>query len=237
MRAQNFEVLSSTPPAAPPADNFSIGGVKLQAPQGTRLVTGQVLDRSGTPLNGVLVVTPGDRTGTITNRDGQYEILLDSTAQKLEFQANGYSSQRIDISDTRDFVRVTLDETAATVDQVIATEASAKKSKSTKVNPTVSASAINLNIAKPEINLQRFERRLQRNLQYPQAAIDQAISGAVTLRFLILPDGRPVDIKAVSGPKELYEEAIRLIREGPKWEITNGGNKSVTFTYRLDFSL
>lgn len=239
MRARvNEDVLTTSPasPAPPPANDFAIGGVNLQAPQGTRLVTGQVLDRTGAPLNGVLVVTPGDRTGTITNMNGQYEILLDSTAQKLEFQANGYSPQRIDITDTRDFVRVTLDETAATLDQVIVAEEAAKKSKRDKVKPTVSASSINLNIAKPEISLRRFERQLQRNLQYPQAAIEQNIEGAVTLRFLILPDGRPVDIKALSGPEELYHEAIRLIQEGPKWEITNGGNKSVTFTYRLDFS-
>ncbi|PHN07052.1 energy transducer TonB [Flavilitoribacter nigricans] len=225
------------PPAPPPANDFAIGGVKLEAPQGTRLVTGQVLDRSGSPLNGVLVVTPGDRTGTITNLNGQYEILLDSNVQKLEFQRTGYSSQRIDIPDSQNFVRVTMDENATTVDQMIAAKEEAKKSKKDKLEPAVNPSSLNLNIAEPAISLRRFERYLRRNLQYPQAAIDQEISGSVTLRFIILPDGRVLDIKAISGPGELYEEAIRLIREGPKWDITNGGDKSITFTYRLDFSL
>lgn len=225
------------PPPPPPANDITIGGVNLNAPQGTRLVTGQVLDRSGTPLNGVLVVTPGDHTGTITNINGQYEILLDSTVQQLEFQRNGFSSQNVDITDSQDFVRVTLDESAAIMDQMVQAEAAAKKSKSNKVNPAVHASSLNLNIAEPEISLNRFDRYLRRNLEYPQAAIDGRISGSVTLRFTILPDGRVMNVQAIAGPNELRPEAVRLIEQGPEWNITNGSDKSITFTYRLDFSL
>lgn len=231
----------SAPPAPPPppANDLTIGGVNLNAPQGTRLVTGQVFDRSGSPLNDVLVVPPGNRTGTITNVNGRYQILLDSTIQRLEFQRIGFSTQKIDLTNTQDFVRVTLDESEPLMDQMVQAEtgAAAKKRKSDKVNPAVHASSLNLNIAEPEFNQKRFERYLRRTLEYPQAAIDQNISGSVTLRFTILPDGRVMNVQAIAGPNELRQEAIRLIEQGPAWKITNGNDKSITFTYRLDFSL
>lgn len=231
----------STPPAPPPAPAYdlTISETNQNTPQGTRLVTGQVFDRSGSPLDGVLVVTPGDRTGTITNVNGRYQILLDSTIQRLEFQRTGFSSQKIDLTDAQDFVRVTLDESEPVMDQMVQAEtgAAAKKSKSDKVNPAVHASSLNLNIAEPEMNQKRFERYLRRTLEYPQAAIDQNISGSVTLRFTILPDGRVMNVQAIAGPNELRMEAVRLIENGPGWKITNGSDKSITFTYRLDFSL
>lgn len=239
MEEGEVPVAAPPPPPAPPppGNNIALSQVQLNAPQGTRLVTGQVIDRAGTPLKGVVVVTPGDRTGTITNINGQYEILLDSNIQDLEFQRTGYSAQRVNIPESQDFVRVTLDESAATVDGMIEAREAAKKTKDDGANPNVHASSINLNIAEPEISLKRFERNLRRNLEYPAEAISQGISGSVTLRFTIMPDGRVVNVQAVSGPELLRTEAIRLIEMGPNWKITNGGERSITFTYRLDFSL
>lgn len=231
------EFADSAPASPSPTDGVTIGGVKRVSSLGTRLVTGKVLDQSGFPLNGVLVVTPEDRIGTITDLDGQYELRLDSNVQKLDFEAAGYSTQRVNIGDTQDFVQVTLDEAEPLLDEVVVSGEKAKNRKRNKIKPLVSASSANLEVAKPSVSLRRFQRNLQRNLAYPQEAIDQNISGSVTLRFVILPDGRAANIKAISGPAELQQEAIRLIEQGPRWEITNGNGKSITFTYRLDFSL
>lgn len=238
--------LPSAPPAPPPPPtstkpapgNIAMGDVAMDAPRGTRLITGQVLDQSGMPLTGVLVVTPGDRTGTITNLNGQYEILLDSNVQRLEFQRTGYSPQQIDISSQNDFVRVTLDQSATTVDQMIEAEESAKRRQKNRVNPSVSGVSAGINTAEPIGGFRRFDRYLEKSLNYPQEAIEREVSGQVTLSFTITPDGRVINVRVLQTPgPELVEEAMRLLQNGPKWKISNGSQENIPFTYRLNFSL
>lgn len=227
---------ASPPPPPPPVSDFTLGGVKLESATGSRLINGRVLDPAGTPLNGVLVVTPGERIGTITNVDGKYQILLDSNIQRLEFQRTGYAPQRVTIPAKGDFVQVTLDESSATISQLA--EAKTQAGERARANPQVSGALLDVNVAQPMVSFRRFERYLQRKLQYPQEALEQGVSGEVILSFTIQPNGDLKNIQALQGPGAgLNEEAIRLLQEGPKWEITNGGDKEITIIYRLNFSL
>jgi protein TonB len=54
---------------------------------------------------------------------------------------------------------------------------------------------------------------LDKNLQYPPAAIDNEIQGTVMTDFIIDKDGKISDIKIVKSPgKALSEEATRIIQ-------------------------
>ncbi|MBB5635698.1 hypothetical protein HDF26_003888 [Pedobacter cryoconitis] len=56
----------------------------------------------------------------------------------------------------------------------------------------------------------------------------------VELSFLVDNEGKPVDLKVTKGiNKEFDEEAIRLIKEGPKWEQPK--NKETRVTYTVSF--
>ena len=70
----------------------------------------------------------------------------------------------------------------------------------------------------PQGGFKQFEDYLRRSLQYPPAALENGIAGPVELDFLIAPDGQPTDFKVLRSPGYgCSEEAIRLLREGPKW--------------------
>lgn len=231
------KVAAPTSPSHEKKD-FPVGGVNLGNPTGVRLITGKVMDSSGTPLNGVLVVSPGDRTGTITNLNGQYEILLDSGVQKLEFQRTGYHLQRVDLPENGGVVQVTLDEAAPTVDKVLAKEEASKKRKKNKSSAAVTGLTSQGNIAAPLVGYKRFENYLQLNLNYPELALENDVSGEVVLSFTIEPDGTLSNVRALQGPGYgLEQEAIRLIQGGSKWKIANGGQGSINFIYRMRFSL
>lgn len=222
--------------AAKRSTSVPVDDAKLESLQGTRLVTGEVLDPSGTPLSGVLVLTPGKRTGTITNPNGKYEILLDSNAQKLEFQRSGYASQRIDISESASFVPVTLEEGDAVLNEVIIVGQANKKSRKNQVDPTVEGAANTQDLAEPVGGFRRFRRYLRRSLQYPQEAIDQGSSGEVTLSFTVQSDGKLTNIRVIQSPSVvLQEEALRLLNDGPKWKIKNNQD-TATLSYRFNFS-
>jgi periplasmic protein TonB len=69
-----------------------------------------------------------------------------------------------------------------------------------------------------------WQRFLNRNLRYPQDAIDQGVEGFVTVQFIVDKEGNVSNVEAVSGPAELRAEAIRVIKKSGKWTpaIQNG---------------
>lgn len=81
---------------------------------------------------------------------------------------------------------------------------------------------------------------IDKNLRYPQTAIDSAIQGVVYLRFIVNKDGSISDIKIARGVYiELDQEAIRLVREMPKWTpaINKGQPVRSRFTIPVRFKL
>jgi len=58
---------------------------------------------------------------------------------------------------------------------------------------------------------------LGRNLYYPEWALRRGIRGTVIVKFVIDEDGNVTNVKAVSGPNELRESAIDVIKKSPKW--------------------
>jgi periplasmic protein TonB len=62
-------------------------------------------------------------------------------------------------------------------------------------------------------------RFLNKNLHYPDDALNNEIQGAVMVQFIVDKDGNVSDIEAVGGPDKggLREEAIRVIKKSGKW--------------------
>lgn len=69
-----------------------------------------------------------------------------------------------------------------------------------------------------------WQRYLNRNLRYPQDAIDNEIQGTIVVQFIVDKEGNVSNVEAVSGPKELRDEAVRVIQKSGKWTpaIQNG---------------
>ena len=65
---------------------------------------------------------------------------------------------------------------------------------------------------------------LNRNLTFPQEAVDAEVQGTVTIQFIVDTDGNVSDVTAISGPQELRAAAIAVIKKSGKWEpaIQNG---------------
>jgi periplasmic protein TonB len=66
---------------------------------------------------------------------------------------------------------------------------------------------------------QAWMQFLNKNLHYPDQAIDKNIQGDVVVQFEIDKEGNIGNIKVLSGPKKggLREEAIRVIKISGKW--------------------
>ncbi len=62
-------------------------------------------------------------------------------------------------------------------------------------------------------------RFLNRNLRFPDDAMNIGVSGTVKVQFIVDRDGNVSDVQAISGPEQggLREEAIRVIKKSGKW--------------------
>ncbi|HXB94424.1 MAG TPA: TonB family protein [Puia sp.] len=69
-------------------------------------------------------------------------------------------------------------------------------------------------------------RYLNKNLRYPDDAVNNEIQGTVVVQFIVDKEGNVSDVNAISGPENggLREEAVRVIKKSGKWTpaIQNG---------------
>ncbi|MCA0396888.1 MAG: TonB family protein [Bacteroidetes bacterium] len=69
-----------------------------------------------------------------------------------------------------------------------------------------------------------WQRYLNKNLRYPQEAQDNEIQGSIVVQFIVDKEGNVSEVEAISGPQELREEAVRVIKKSGKWTpaVQNG---------------
>jgi len=85
-----------------------------------------------------------------------------------------------------------------------------------------------------------WQRYLNKNLRYPQDAIDNEIQGTVVVQFIVDKAGVVSDVEAISGPNELRAEAVRVIKKSGTWTpaVQNGRQvksyKKQPITFRLE---
>jgi periplasmic protein TonB len=67
-------------------------------------------------------------------------------------------------------------------------------------------------------------RYLQKNLVYPDEAVSAEVQGQVVVRFIVDKEGQVSEVEAVSGPNELRDAAVTVIKKSGKWNpaIQNG---------------
>jgi len=85
-----------------------------------------------------------------------------------------------------------------------------------------------------------WEDYVKMNLKYPEDAKKNKITGRVIMSFVVDKTGRLEDIKVLRGvEKSLDDEALRILRNSPKWKhgIQNGRPVNVAYTMPIFFQL
>ena len=85
-----------------------------------------------------------------------------------------------------------------------------------------------------------FRKYISQNLNYPEIAAENGISGRVIVQFAVNKVGRVVDARIVrSVDPALDKEAIRVVMASPKWSPGKQRGKAVKvlFTFPINFVL
>lgn len=86
-----------------------------------------------------------------------------------------------------------------------------------------------------------WRRYLERNLQYPEQAQENGTQGVVRVQFIVDKEGNISEVQALNDPGDgLAEEAVRIIKRGPKWTPAEQNGRKVIYrhiqaiTFRLE---
>jgi TonB family protein len=199
----------------------------------SNLVRGKVTSGDdGMPLPGVNVIVKGTSIGTVTDANGNFEMVVNNPNQTLVFSFIGLHALETSIADKKE-VNVKMNTDVAQLSEVVMTGYSATEDVETTAHTI-------LTFAEPEGGRQEFRKYLEQKMIYPKTAKEKKIQGRVTVQFSVDEQGNLGDFKVIRGiGAGCDEELIRLIKEGPTWSPAKRGDQPFknNVRVRLKFSL
>jgi hypothetical protein len=185
-------------------------------------VSGQVTDGNGNPLIGASVAASGTNTSTITDVDGSYAIDLPSGAISLEFSYTGYSSLTVSLGSSSR-LDVALLENDLSLSEVVVVGYSGESDDEEPEK---------IQSPRPEGGFRQFKRYVADNQRHPEANQQPRPRQVVRVRFTLLADGSLADFNPRGDAPQAYkDEAVRLLREGPRWAGTAGTTAAYRFVF------
>ena len=204
--------------AAPAANRNALSG-RIAAPafvQSPVKVTGKVTDEDGEPIIGALVKSSTGNITTTTNARGEFVLKLDSnlSKEKLAIGSIGFKQKEVEIK-ANEPLRVALEQNANALSEVVVTGFGNRVAKREVASAVQSIPDLG---PKPIGGWEKFEQYLLDNNKLLK---DKTTTGkTVQLSFTVNKKGRPVNIKVVGTlTKFENDEAIRLVKNGPDWEV------------------
>ena len=154
-----------------------------------------------------------------TDRSGYFNVLSPDTSLIVKVTAFGYREQLFRLRNNPAQNQLVLKpENKLKASGVAASKKIAENKSSDNVQDAV-----------PVNGWPAFENYIEKNKVYP--AENSSLAGEVILSFQVNSQGKPVNFKILKSLAKSYdEEAIRLIREGPKWKGLKGRRPTVTIT-------
>ncbi|MFQ5447555.1 MAG: TonB family protein [Saprospiraceae bacterium] len=177
-----------------------------------RHISGRVTGANGEPLIGASILDKGNGQGTVTDINGGFSMEVGDSSTTLTITHTGYESREVQLG-ADSSVEVQLEDDAEQLQEVAVTGLSARKAKRRDARTSAAPAA-----PSPKGGFRKFKRYLRKNLRYPETAVQNGVEGTVRLRFRVADGGRPTDFEVLDSLGAGCDaEAIRLLKEGPKW--------------------
>lgn len=197
-----------------------VEGIQMQY-SNAKQVKGLVLDANGHPIPGAEIKMVGNDLRAITNVSGEFVLPVDKDSNKvnLEVASLGFAKKNVQ-ANTNEKLNIRLEESNSALNEVVVTEYGKRKALVLKDEPFIGI---------PKNGWKAYSEYLAKeNKLYVDG------SKVVMLSFTVLPDGTPNDIKVeMSVGKTMDDEAIRLLKNGSKWNYPAGVNKTTAISIKF----
>lgn len=183
-------------------------------------VAGYIFDKNGRPLSGSVILEKGTTNGTISDKDGQFRISVDSQSI-LSISFIGYQTQEIKVNHQRKFY-ITLHETSVLLNDVVVTALGLHKKESSLSYATDKISGEEINRVKDPNLITTLAGKIA-GVTVNKSAVGIGGSAKVTLR----------GIRSVAGNNQpLYViDGMPILNSNPEQPYTaiggiaDGGNR------------
>ena len=165
------------------------------------------------------VMNTRDNVGTYTDIKGNFNLLSSDSVLNVQIRSLGYLSDNYKLVPNSPYPTIVLKEDNNSRRQFQA------PTQSVVSNVTRKDTA---ELEEPEVGWGYYNTYVANNIQIPDNIRKKSGLGSVELSFDIDKTGHPVNIKVTKSSqcKECDDEAVRLLKEGPKWK--RKGKKSKT---------
>lgn len=196
-------------------------------------VSGRILNERNQPFAGVVVAAKNSAQKTVTDTAGYFTLHRILANDSLQLSHISYEAQTVpaDYFDRHDLQLKPDYKAMSRLLDGINPARPAQSSPASLARPIAAGTA---SPAPPN----DFQTYLAQNRRLPAAAKEKGISGAVRVRFQVNPDGSVSQLTVVKSlGYGCDEEAVRLIRESPRWRpaLQNGKPYSQFFEQEIVF--
>jgi TonB family protein len=213
-----------------------------------KTVKGKVVDLEDKPLEGASVVVLGKTIGTVTDKDGVFNLNLNDTGS-IVISFVGFKTVKVP-SDFEKSLTVKMVSENIDIDKVVVVAyGTRRKSSSTSKGPNNEGNA---NSGKNEVftivekmpefpgGLLALRKHIAQQIKYPVSAQEAGIQGNVFVAFVINKYGVVSNVKVTKSlHPALDNEAVRVVYSMPKWKpgIQQGKAVDVAYTMPIEFVL
>jgi TonB family protein len=181
-------------------------------------ITGSVTDKStGNTITGVNIILKGTTTGTGSDTEGNFEIIVPDENAELVFSFVGYKTQAIPVKGNQ-VINVQMESSAITIDfsNQNSLEATQKIETLAKPDEDVFVAVEELpSYPGGTVALKKF---IDASIQYPADAKKNKIEGKVIVNFTVDKEGKVTNAKVMRGTApSLDEEALRITKSITGW--------------------
>jgi TonB family protein len=187
---------------------------------GVNYFRGRVTDESNNPLPFANITNVEDNVGTYSDAKGNFTLISTDSVLKVQVRSLGFENNQVSLRGNVASNKIVLQED----NSMTATVLSNYRPNAERLQQLREA---NITIEEPEPvdGWENYDTYLVNNRNIPDEKRKSQIQGEVEISFDVDKKGQPINIKVEKSLcSSCDEEAVRLIKEGPKWKIK--GKKS-----------
>lgn len=196
-------------------------GIRLSAanlPDSATVFKGRIVNSQDKPVPYATINIPGMRKDVLADAQGNFFITAPDSVLKANVNAVGYQTNRLNLNNPQKNHKVVLQESVQSLQEVVVTANEQQRRKEMNKQSTTGISDL-----EPLDGFEEYNEYLFDNIKKPKDKDKKPVKGEVVLLFDVTDKGQPVNITvAKSLCKACDVEAIRLLKEGPKWQKKQG---------------
>jgi hypothetical protein len=188
---------------------------------------GRVTDVNNNPLPFANITNTHDNVGTYSDALGNFTLISPDTVLNVQVHSIGFENNLVDLKNNVAGNKIVLKDDTSAADKIISYQ-----------KPDTNRSrtgSLKFEEPEPADGWTNYDTYIANNLSKPGDQEVKYLNGHVEISFEVNKDGDPVNITVEKSLcQKCDEEAVRLVRQGPKWKKRNKKANRVTVVIPFD---